>query len=115
MKKNCWEYFQCGREPGGKKIRELGVCPAAAAEKLNGVHGGRNAGRACWVIAGTDCNEDIKEDSVEKVKMCTDCDFYKQVKEEERSKFIFTGTLLTNVIHGKSKSASSDDSPGKRG
>jgi hypothetical protein len=115
MKQNCWEYFQCGREPGGKKTRELGICPAAEAEKFDGVHDGKNAGRSCWVITGTNCNDDVRETSVEKVKMCTDCEFYRQVKEEERSKFIFTGTLLTNAFHEKPKSTSSGHSPRKEG
>lgn len=30
---NCWEYFKCGREPGGSKVDELGVCPAATEER----------------------------------------------------------------------------------
>jgi len=107
MKQNCWEYFQCGREPGGKKVGELGLCPAAEAERLNGVHDGKNAGRACWVVPGTDCNEDLTETSVDNIKMCTDCEFYRQVKGEERSKFVFTGLLLTNAFHEKSKPESS--------
>jgi len=57
----------------------------------------------------------VRETSVEKVKMCTDCEFYRQVKEEERSKFIFTGTLLTNAFHEKPKSTSSGHSPRKEG
>ena len=25
---NCWELHKCGREAGGKNVRESGVCPA---------------------------------------------------------------------------------------
>ena len=54
MKINCWEFKKCGRQPGGAKAAELGVCPATVSAVLNGAHGGQNAGRACWVIAGSD-------------------------------------------------------------
>jgi len=27
-KLNCWEFKKCGRQPGGPKVAELGVCPA---------------------------------------------------------------------------------------
>lgn len=50
MKKNCWEFKNCGREFGGIKARELGVCPASTDERLNGIHNGENAGRSCWVV-----------------------------------------------------------------
>ena len=55
MKKNCWEIKNCGREPSGNKVEELGVCPAATEVRLNAVHEGTNAGRACWApsIPGT--------------------------------------------------------------
>jgi len=51
MKTNCWEYKKCGREPGGSKARELGIYLAATETKMAGVHGGSQAGRACWVVA----------------------------------------------------------------
>ena len=36
MKLNCWQVKKCGREPGGAKVAEFGVCPAAAETALNG-------------------------------------------------------------------------------
>jgi hypothetical protein len=30
-KLNCWELKKCGREAGGAKSNEMGICPAAAA------------------------------------------------------------------------------------
>lgn len=52
MKKiNCWEFKKCGRESGGAHAYDFGVCPAATEKRLNGTHGGKNAGRACWVVA----------------------------------------------------------------
>ena len=56
MKKiNCWEFKKCGRQPGGVKVAELGVCEAASAAVLNDIHDGKNGGRACWAITGTLC------------------------------------------------------------
>ncbi len=60
MKLNCWEFKKCGREPGGAKVEELGVCPAATDCRLDGVHGGHSSGRACWVIAGTYCRGQVQ-------------------------------------------------------
>jgi len=48
-KVNCWEWKKCGRQKGGAKAAELGVCPAASAERVNGANCGLNGGRACWV------------------------------------------------------------------
>lgn len=45
MKENCWEVKQCGRKPGGTKEKELGVCPAAIGNKLDGTNHGQNAKR----------------------------------------------------------------------
>jgi len=44
MKRNCWDRSRCGRERGGRNEKELGVCPAAAEERLNSVHDGINRG-----------------------------------------------------------------------
>ncbi len=52
---NCWEFKKCERQPEGRKAVERGVCPAAVEKRLDIFHGGKNAGRACWVAAGTMC------------------------------------------------------------
>ena len=54
-KKNCWEFKQCGRQVGGAKAAQLGVCPAATETRLDRMHHGVNGGRACWAVAGTLC------------------------------------------------------------
>jgi len=41
MKQNCWEFKKCGREQGGIKSAEFGVCPAALSTKVNNVHNGK--------------------------------------------------------------------------
>jgi hypothetical protein len=85
-KRNCWEIKKCGREPGGSHVYDLGVCPATTIEKLNGLHSGKNGGRACWFVVGTFCMGDIQGTYAKKYKSCIYCDFYKTVKEEEYPK-----------------------------
>jgi hypothetical protein len=85
-KLNCWEFKQCGREPGGSHVHEWGICPASIAKSLNGLHGGTNGGRACWFVVGTLCNEEVQGTYAKKFKSCIYCDFFKIVKEEEYAK-----------------------------
>jgi hypothetical protein len=81
MKKdNCWEYKKCGREPGGIKVHELGVCPATVEEGLDGTHGGKNGGRACWAVAGSLCGGKVQGTFAQKYGNCVICDFFKIVK-----------------------------------
>lgn len=98
MKKlNCWEYFKCGREPGGAKTKELGVCPAATDCRLDGVHGGQSSGRACWVISGTYCKGEVQGQFAKKFGECMECDFYKLVKSEEYPDFTLSVVLLKKL------------------
>lgn len=80
---NCWEFKKCGREMGGPEVAEHGICPAYTEARLNGIHGGRNAGRSCWVIAGTFCGGKVQGTFAEKEKSCLACDFYKIVRQKE--------------------------------
>lgn len=83
MKKlNCWEVKKCGREVGGAR-KDLGVCAAAVEYRLHGVHGGKHAGRACWVVAGTLCGGQEQGTFAKKFHNCEKCDFYQTVKSEE--------------------------------
>jgi hypothetical protein len=97
LKKNCWEVMKCGREPRGKNANELGVCPAATDERLTGVHGGKNAGRACWVIAGTFCEGEVQGTFAQKYKDCTLCDFFRQVRKDEGSNYHTALVLLKEL------------------
>lgn len=99
-KKNCWEFHRCGRQPGGDKTDELGVCPAAVEGKLAGVHGGRNAGRACWVVSGTMCLGKEMGIFAAKYKDCLKCPFYLQVMEEEGRDFLPAKELLKRMREG---------------
>lgn len=80
---NCWEHKKCGRELGGINANELGVCPAFSDKRYNGVHGGTNAGRACWVVAGSYCQGMAQGSFAGLGQCCLDCDFYKKVRLEE--------------------------------
>ena len=94
-KVNCWEHKKCGRQPGGNKAEELGICPVTTYQSLNGAHGGTNAGRACWVIAGSLCGGKIQGTYAMKLLNCWRCDFMNAVKkEEEPADFGFSHTRL---------------------
>ena len=93
-KLNCWEFKKCGREPGGAKVHELGVCPAATEERLEGVHGGNKAGRACWIVAGTFCKGETQGTFAQKYGNCIRCDFYQMVKEEEGPRYQLSVTIM---------------------
>jgi hypothetical protein len=87
----------CGREPGGQKTNDLGICPASTEKKLHGVHGGTNGGRACWVISGTMCDGDIQGTFANKYSNCKECDFYLLVllvRDEENPSFKLSATLM---------------------
>jgi len=94
---NCWEFYGCGRQPGGGNVRELGTCPVAIEKKLDGIHGGTNAGRACWVVGGTLCNGKIQRTFLQKYDGCMECDFYRKVKEEESSDFMLSASLYMKL------------------
>lgn len=82
-KLNCWEFKKCGREPGGSKAAELGVCPSSIDDSYHGVHGGFNAGRGCWAVAGTFCHGERQGTFAQKIANCVECDFLRKVLAEE--------------------------------
>ncbi len=83
VRENCWEHTNCGRYPGGPRAKELGVCPVTVHEELHGAHGGKNAGRACWVIAGSLCGGRIQGTYAQKLNNCWRCEFFNAVKQQE--------------------------------
>ena len=96
-KKNCWNVKQCGREAGGKNVREMGICPASTDHKLHGTHGGDCAGRACWIIAGTFCGGEEQGTFAHKYHNCEKCDFYLSVRQEEGLQFKMSTLLLAKI------------------
>jgi hypothetical protein len=94
---NCWEFRNCGREPGGRKVAERGVCPAAVETRTDGVNGGKNGGRACWAISGTLCGGKVQGTYAAKVGNCLNCGFYQKVQQEEKSRFETSVTILERL------------------
>ena len=82
-RRNCWEFKQCGRGPGGAKVSELGVCPAATETRVDTANHGKNAGRSCWFVAGTLCGGKPQGLFASKLANCIKCDFYQLVLVEE--------------------------------
>ena len=68
MSLNCWEVLKCGREEGGEKAADLGVCAAFP-----------DNGRDCWTVAGTLCGGELQGSYAQKIGNCRKCDFYKKV------------------------------------
>lgn len=96
-KQNCWEFKKCGREPGGIKNQELGVCEAAAQAKVNGVNDGKNGGRACWAITGTLCGGKVQGTFATKLANCMACEFYKLVQSEHGAKIVGSKEILARL------------------
>jgi len=95
VKINCWEFMGCEVPKDGTlfNFRKSRTCPALLAKRLNGIHGGKNAGRACWVVSNTMCNGTIQGSCDQKYKTCMICDFYTAVMEEEENRFLLSETL----------------------
>ncbi len=96
-KLNCWESKKCGRQPGGAKSAELGVCPAAAEQALTGMNDGTNGGRVCWYIAGTLCGGQVQGTFATKLANCSQCEFYRSVTKEEGSKAVKGSEVLAKL------------------
>ena len=90
-RKNCWEYMECGREPGGAKVKELGECPAPSASTHTNINRGDGGGRACWTIEETLCEGSSLG---EKFKHCLKCPFFIYVAEQEGRNFNLCLDLL---------------------
>ncbi len=86
--RNCWEFKKCERQPGGVKVPVSGLCPTTTCKKSNGINNGMNAGRSCWVVAGTFCGDKVQGTFAEKLRTCMDCDFYAMVRKEEGYHFV---------------------------
>jgi len=99
-KTNCWEFMQCGREPGGQLVDELGVCPAAVDSRFDGMNQGENGGRSCWAISGTLCHGRVQEKFATKQCDCERCDFYQFVKNSQGNKFLDTRKIRHQYMMG---------------
>ncbi len=101
VKVNCWQFKKCGRQQDGANAAELGVCPAAIEEAVEGVNCGKKGGRACWALAGTLCGGKVQGTFASKITNCMHCDFYQLVRNEEGKDFIQSREILARL--GKRK------------
>lgn len=99
---NCWQYMSCRREPGGAHTGRFGVCPASTDNRLDGVHGGKNAGRACWVVKGSFTKEAEETALVRGNKDCRTCDFYNAIHFEE-GRYTWPTLFLQKLLAGEKK------------
>ena len=83
MKNNCWEFKNCAKMK----------CPTRTEEKLDGVHGGTNGGRACWVVSSTHCMG-VQGACLDKKPYCETCLFYQKVRLQEGAQFTSPEELL---------------------
>ncbi|UZP67955.1 methyl-accepting chemotaxis protein [Desulfovibrio mangrovi] len=70
----CWVYKNCGREKGGKKEKEMGVCPAWP-----------NHGYSCASVTGTYCGGVVQETFAKKIANCAKCDYFKSTHYDRES------------------------------
>jgi hypothetical protein len=94
---NCWEFKNCGRQPGGAKVAELGVCPAANAVSLDGTNCGKNGGRACWAVTGSLCGGKVQGTYATKLGNCMQCEFYQLVQREEGANYVSGQEILARL------------------
>ncbi len=93
MKKNCWEVKGCGQQRR-EHNNTLVKCPVPEMAASDGINGGKNAGRICWLIANTMCRGDNATTFEDMIKVCTECDFYKLVREEEGKMLMYSIEVL---------------------
>jgi hypothetical protein len=94
VKQNCWEFNKCGYDTGRGNAAGMGSCSATTENRLNGVHGGINAGRSCWVVSGTRCNGCMQGSYSQKITECRSCEFFLYVNREEGENALKTITML---------------------
>lgn len=99
-KLNCWEYNGCGRAFTSTDGDVQNACPASVESILDGIHGGLCAGRSCWTVAGTMCNDLPMGTYAQKFKNCMKCDFYNEVREQEGEAFMDVPGMLRHAESG---------------
>jgi len=94
-KLNCWQFMGCGLQMRRHCSPLSGTCPCPASieRSLDGVHGGRNAGRVCWAVLQTHCYGSVQKTYEQKYRTCSFCDFYWSVADEEDAEFLDSYTI----------------------
>jgi len=84
---NCWEFNNCGMEPGGIFAEIYGACPVPQMMKYDGVNGGRGAGRTCWMVMNSGTNSELPVCRNNRLT-CHHCTFFQRVQSEEDIKTV---------------------------
>jgi hypothetical protein len=71
--------MKCGREVGGDRTDELGICPVSTFLSADGLNGGVNGGRICWIIEENGCSDK----SIHRKDFCFQCELRFKVTNEE--------------------------------
>lgn len=100
-KLNCWDFMKCGREINGARVEELGPCPVCTEFDYHGINRGVNAGRACWVIAGTKCGGKTQGNYAQKLGSCLGCEFFNYVRAQEGDEFMGTKKIKDSLSNEK--------------
>lgn len=96
-KMNCWEFMKCGRSPFEGPVDEKAICPVALEARLDGIHGGKNAGRACWAVGRSMCEGRLQGSPSQKFGDCLKCPFYGILKKEEGEHYCDTLYLFERL------------------
>jgi len=96
---NCWDFKRCGGNVEGDRAQKLIDCPVFSESALNGINGGKNGGRSCWLIQGTFCGSRIQRSLIPKSLACKFCDFKRFVLREENSNCVVSDQFLNMLIN----------------
>ena len=105
-KMNCWEFMKCGRQAGGENADEQ-PCSIATENSADGLNGGINGGRMCWVISENCCEYTEKASNTQRRSSCFQCEFRYKVLIEEGllNSCREIGSYLTSSAEYKKKEA----------
>lgn len=102
LKMNCWEYMASDRHRGGDGQEGCAQCPVPQMSNYDGINGGTNGGRACWIITGTLCDRDVQLTFAHKLATCIKCDFYMAVTEEEGKGLCLPIDIIEQIFNERS-------------
>jgi len=73
-KLNCWDFKKCCKK--NDKSGDNNICPVRKERIANGLNGGMNGGRICWVVMDNFCRKKSQT-------TCFQCEFHYKVMAEE--------------------------------
>lgn len=89
----------CGRGPNGDKKDKCSVCPVTTEILADGLNGGVNGGRMCWVIVDNCPGDENDSSRTQEKSFCFQCEFRYKVMAEEGllNSCTAIGSYLTSV------------------